>query len=153
MKLHPSLTPITGLILALMVSACGRASGLTRSPTATLTIKDAWVRYSPAASPMGAAYFVISNTGNADDQLLAVTTEAAQTAEMHRSDDMEGLMSMSPVGSVTIPAGGQTEFKPGGYHVMLMNLTRPLNPGDTVKLTFTFQQAGQISIACEVRDH
>lgn len=62
-----------------------------------------------------------------------------------------GMMTMVEVASVDIPAGGTVEFKPGGYHLMLMDLTGTLTPGQTIDLTLTFAKAGPITVKAEVR--
>jgi copper(I)-binding protein len=54
-------------------------------------------------------------------------------------------------GGIDIPANGQVELKPGGFHVMLIGLTRDLNVGDSVQLTLTFEKAGQIPVTAQVR--
>ena len=74
-----------------------------------------------------------------DAKVVAVTTPAAKTVEIHRSAMQEGTMHMHAVDSVALPAGERVEFKPGGFHVMLMGLAKPLAAGDVVPLTFTVE--------------
>jgi periplasmic copper chaperone A len=63
-----------------------------------------------------------------------------------------GMMSMQPVDKVEIPAGGTVEFKPGGYHVMLLDLKKDLKAGDTVKVKLTFTKAGEQEATATVKD-
>ena len=63
----------------------------------------------------------------------------------------EGMMTMQEVESVPVPAGGTVTFKPGGYHVMLIDLVAPLEVGQTVPLTLTFAKAGRIEVTATVR--
>jgi copper(I)-binding protein len=60
-------------------------------------------------------------------------------------------MAMRPIPRLPVPAGGSVEMKPGGYHVMLLGLTRDLKLGDTVDVTLTFEQAGVMTIEAPVR--
>ena len=133
------------LLATLLVSACGAASG-------ELTIQDAWAR--PAnTGENGAAYFIIENGTASDDSLMGVSSDIATAAEVHMSmGDANGVMSMQMQEAVTIPAGEPVEFKPGGLHVMLVNLTRDLKPGDTITLTLNFKETGYVVVEVLVRE-
>ena len=136
------------LMLAGAPSACGGSSGTTGS---SITVSDAWVRNPPISDQPGAAYLVIQNNGAAD-QLLSVTSDIAQTIELHESMESGGMMQMSPVSSIPIPANGKVELKPGGFHMMLIGLTRSVKTGDKVQLTLNFEKAGKIPVTAEVKE-
>ncbi len=140
---------IIGVVLmsAVALAACGGSS----SGGSGITVSDAWVRTPPLADQPGAAYLVIQNNGAAD-KLLSVTSDVAHMIELHQSMESGGMMSMSPVPNIPIPANGQVELKPGGFHMMLMNLTRPLTTGDKVQFTLNFETAGKILVTADVRD-
>ncbi len=107
------------------------------------------------AMPMGgrsAAYMTLVNTGNAADRLIRATTDAAATVELHTVIMENEVAQMRPVEAIEVPANGRTELKPGGYHVMLLDLTRDLQVGDTVRLTLTFERAGDIQVDAPVRE-
>ena len=133
------------LLATLLVSACGAASG-------ELTIQDAWAR--PAnTGENGAAYFIIENGTASDDSLMSVSSDIATAAEVHMSmGDANGVMSMQMQEAVTIPAGEPVEFKPGGLHVMLVNLTRDLKPGETITLTLNFKETGNVIVEVPVKE-
>lgn len=117
-----------------------------------ITVTDAWVRATPMTSMASAAYFTIRNAGTADDALVAVTTPAAGSAQAHETTtDASGQMAMSPVAAVTIPAGGEVAFAPGGYHVMLSGLTGPLDPGEAIDLTLAFASGRTVTVRAEAR--
>ena len=61
------------------------------------------------------------------------------------------MMQMSPVPNIPVPANGKVELKPGGFHLMLIGLTRPLKIGDKVQLTLNFEKAGKIPVTAEVQ--
>ncbi len=63
-----------------------------------------------------------------------------------------GAMSMQEVSSIEIPAGGSVQLKPGGYHIMLMELAAPLKKGDTVAITLTFTKGGNQTVQAQVKD-
>jgi len=135
------------LMLAVVMAACGGSSG----GGSGLTVSDAWVRAPAIADQPGAAYLVIQNNGAAD-KLLSVTSDVAQTIELHESMMSGNMMSMSPVPNIEVPANGKAELKPGGFHMMLMGLTRPLKVGDKVQLTLNFEKAGKIPVTADVRE-
>ena len=83
-----------------------------------------------------------------------MTEDTAMTEDtMAMTDDtMAGSMTMQEVDSIAIPAGEKVALEPGGYHVMLMELAKPLEVGSTFELTLTFAKAGDITVEVEVRD-
>lgn len=142
------------LVVLLGLVSCG---GSTTEPTADttngITITEAWVRNSPMMERAGAAYMVIENSGTADDKLLSVTTEVSTMAELHETKDVGGKMEMAQVMEIIIPAGGQIELKPGGYHIMLMGMEQGLTVGQKINITLKFQNAGEVVVAAEVKDN
>ncbi len=137
---------ITYLTIAILIlSACAPTSS-------TLSIADAWARSMPQGQN-SAAYFVIENGTASADTLLSVSTEIAETAEVHMSMlDANGVMSMQMQDAVSIPARETVEFKPGGLHIMLVNLKQDLKTGDTFNLTLIFKEAGTIVIEVPVQE-
>ena len=132
------------LLAALLVSACGTASG-------ELEIQNAWARPT-STGENGAAYFMIANGTSVTDTLLSVSSDIATAAEVHMSmADANGVMSMQMQEAVTIPAGEQVEFKPGGLHVMFVNLTRDLKPGEAITLTLNFKETGNVVVEVPVK--
>ena len=135
------------LMLAVGVAACGGSS----SGGSGITVSDAWVRNPAIADQPGAAYLVIQSNGPAD-KLLSVTSDIARTIELHESTMSGGMMQMSPVSNIPIPVNGKVELKPGGFHMMLIGLTRPVKTGDKVQLTLNFEKAGKILVTAEVKE-
>ncbi len=137
--------------LILLLAACG--GGDANEPAAGgITIEEAWARPPAMAGGNGAAYFLLSNDGAVADRLIGVASPLAM-AEMHESvmaDD--GTMAMNPVDGVDLPAGETVAFERGGLHIMFMGVAEPPAVGDTVQLTLTFQNAGEITIDVPVRE-
>lgn len=115
-------------------------------------VEDAYARASGPSAKAGAMFMHLMNTGEADDTLIAATSDVAQRVELHtHQEDAGGVMKMLEIdGGIPVPAGGMAMLKRGGDHVMLMGLTRPLNDGDTVTVTLTFETAGEITVEVPV---
>ncbi len=135
------------LMLAVGLTACGGSNSSTG-----ITVSDAWVRSPVIIDQPGAAYLVIQNNGATEDKLLSAESDAAKVVELHESMESGGMMSMAPVPNIPVPANGKVELKPGGFHMMLMGLTRPLKTGDKVQLTLNFEKAGKIPVTAEVKE-
>jgi len=129
------------------------ASTDTKPTTPKITVSGQWARTSPMATDMGAAYMTINS--DMDDELLSakVDMSIAMMTQIHEtvmSDD--GAMKMQEVEKIDISAGTPTELKPGGYHVMLMQLKSPLKTGSTISVTLTFAKAGDIVVDVPVQE-
>jgi copper(I)-binding protein len=126
---------------------------LCLNAAAAVTATDAWVRGTVPAQKITGAFLTLESSEDA--KVVGVSSPAAKTAEIHESGMDGGTMRMKAVDFVALPAGKRVEFKAGGYHVMLMDLTRPLAPGDTVPLTFTLEdrrgKRSTLEVKAEVR--
>ena len=115
-----------------------------------LTILHPWAR--PAAEGQtGAVYLTIKNDGKEDDKFLSAESPAAAKVELHETSDENGVMKMRAVkdGAEVMP-GSSLELKPGGYHLMLFDLKKPLEEGAMVPLTITLEKAGAINVDIKV---
>ena len=127
---------------------------LALSANAAVTIESAWVRATvPGQSASGAYMTLRSST---DVVLTGVSTPVAGMAELHQMTLEGGVMKMRALPRLPLPAGKAVELKSGGYHIMLMDLKRPLNRGDTVPLTLSVEGPGRktekVEVKAEVRD-
>ena len=82
---------------------------------------------------------------------MAVSSPAAKIAEIHEMKLEGGVMRMSAMNKLALPAGKAVELKPGSYHVMLMELSKPLNEGDAVSLQLTFEDTAGRKTTQEVK--
>lgn len=140
------------LSIGLLVSLAACSSGSGGSPSGSLTVTDAWARPSTGMATAGAAYLTITNGTGEADALLSVATPAAANPEIHETTAAgSGMMGMHPVDRIDVPAGQTVKLEPGGYHIMLINLTGELTAGSTIQLTLTFEKAGQVTVTAEVR--
>ena len=101
-----------------------------------LVVKDAFSRAVPPDAPMGAVYARLSNVSNDAIEIVSVRSDVARFSEIHESIEIKGMMRMRKVDPFLIPRLGHVDLKPGGKHVMLMNLQVPLKTGNTFTVVF-----------------
>lgn len=95
----------------------------------------------------GAVFMEIANNGSESDVLVAGATDVADIVEIHMMEFKDDVMIMSELeDGLEIPAGESIQLESGGYHVMLINLTRDLNRGDSFELKLTFREAGDVNV-------
>jgi copper(I)-binding protein len=104
---------------------------------ADVSVTGAWVRGTVAGQMTTGAFMQLSSP--VDTTLVAVTSPAAKIAEVHEMKMDGGMMKMRAADKIAIPAGKPVELKPGGYHIMLVDLVAPLKDGDSVPLKLTFE--------------
>jgi len=118
---------------------------------ASIQVEKPWARATPGGATTGAAYMTLDNKSNAEDRLTGASSDVASTLQIHEMKVVNGTMQMREVaGGLAIPPGGSVALKPGGYHVMLIGLKKPLKTGDSFALTLQFQKAGSVSITVPV---
>ncbi len=111
-----------------------------------IVISQAWAAETPRAARTGAAYFTVANDGSKADYLISVTSPIAQKVSLHAHRMIGNTMRMAPVLGITVPTGQTVTLKPGGRHVMLIGLTKPIKDGDKISLVLSFKRSGSIKI-------
>ncbi|WP_353233584.1 copper chaperone PCu(A)C [Diaphorobacter ruginosibacter] len=106
---------------------------------AEVTVQDAWIRATVAQQKASGAFMRITSTEATS--LVGVSTPVAPIAEVHEMKMQDGVMKMRAVDSIAIKAGESLDLKPGGYHVMLMDLPAAMTAGDNVPLTLKFKDS------------
>lgn len=138
---------LLGLLLAAMPAAAQPVA-----LTDTLVVDEAyvWSAYDKAKS--AAVYFTLTNKGTAPDRLLSVRTEAAKSAQLHRSVQGDnGVMKMRPMAEgLALPPGESATLTRGGSHLMLMGVDRALPEGAEIRLELTFEAAGTVVLSVPV---
>ncbi len=119
---------------------------------AEIEIKDAYARAAMPTAKAGAAFMHIVNTGTEDDRLVAAASDIAKKTELHTHIAKgDGIMQMVEVeDGFPVPAGGMHMLSRGGDHVMFMGLTGPMNDGESVTVTLTFEKAGDLTVEIPV---
>jgi copper(I)-binding protein len=131
---------LTVLALGLGAAAC----------SSSLSASDAWIRLLPGELPAG-GYFVLHNDSDRSITLVGASAPDFGSVQLHRSVQQNGLETMQPVASVPVPAHSRVEFRPGGYHLMLMQPRRSLAVGDTEPITLHTADGKQIRVDFIVR--
>jgi copper(I)-binding protein len=119
--------------------------------SATVTVRDAWVREAGAGRPTTAAFMILENKGAVLRALLRGSASVGDTLELHEMKRDDGMMRMSPVQRIEIPAHGEVALRPGGLHLMIFGLKAPLTATDSVALTLTFDDGSVLTLKAPVR--
>ena len=109
-----------------------------------LQVDKPWARATVPGATVGGGYLVIRNKGPAADRLVGAASGVAARVEIHEMAMDKDVMRMREVKGVDVPAKGAVEFKPGGYHLMFMELKGQLKPGEKVPVTLRFEKAGEV---------
>lgn len=126
------------LVLPMVLSAC------TGEPKA-MYVDQAEVRLPAVKGNPGAAYFTLHG-GAVDERLMSVSSPLSVRAEMHDMKMAGGMMKMEAIeGGLAVPANDQVEFRSGGKHVMLFDISPKVSPGDKMPLTLTFASGTTLS--------
>jgi copper(I)-binding protein len=146
------------LALTSLVALATAAPAPTTADGAKITVEGAWARRAPmmsgdpqAGSGNSAVYATLVNPGDRADALVAAATEVAGTVEIHETYQDMGMTMMRPINRIEIPPRQRVEMKPGGYHLMLVNVKRDLQAGQSFGLTLRFDRAGAIPVTALVR--
>lgn len=135
------------LIAALLFALSLFGANATDYKAGSLEIGQPWTRVTPKNAPVAGGYLKITNTGTTPDRLLGGSVEVAKRFEIHEMKMDGGVMKMRELkDGLEIPPGATVELKPGSYHIMMMNLSRPLAKGDRIKGTLTFEKAGKVDV-------
>jgi copper(I)-binding protein len=118
-----------------------------------VTVADVRARPAPLEGGNGAVYLVVLNGLETPVRLASISGEAAGAIELHETVDDNGVMKMEPhPEGFEIPPGGTLELKPGGKHVMLLGLVKPLAVGDSIDLTLNFEGSDPMTLTVPVVD-
>lgn len=140
--------------LTLLAVACSSSTSPSTPAAAadSVRLSDQWIK--AAESGMSAAFGVLENTGDRPADLVAASSPASATVEIHEVvADASGEKTMRPkAGGITIPAHGKAVLQPGGEHLMFMNLVAPLKTGAETPLTLIFSDGSTATVTAQVRD-
>ena len=107
--------------------------------SSAVQVSEAWVRETAPGQSIGAAYMHIRSRD--DLTLIGVTSTASRAAELHQMSMKGDLMQMREVRTIKVAPGTGAALQPGGTHIMLVDIKRPLKAGDAVALRLTFRRA------------
>jgi hypothetical protein len=126
----------TSLVATLIATAC-----FALPSWAEVTVTDAWARATMPGQKVSGAYMNLRS--DADARLIGATSPAIPRVEIHEMKMDGDVMRMREVKAVDLPRGKTVALEPGGYHIMLMGLPKPIAPGEVVPLTLTIESGGK----------
>ncbi len=138
-----ALGAVLTLAAAAPPAACAQA--------AVITAHDAWAREPMGGRNMTGVFVVVENAGATPRAIVSAATDAAEKVELHEMKSDGGMMRMSPVKQIEVPAKGKVELKPGSFHVMLFGIKGKPAAGDTMNLTLTFDDGTTVTTAAQFR--
>lgn len=116
-----------------------------------LKIENPYTRSTAPGQKVAGGFMKIENKGVAD-QLISASSPVANEMQLHTMAMDGNVMKMREVKTIDVPANGSVELKPGGLHLMFMDIKAPLKAGDSVPVKLKFQKAGEVEIKVPVRD-
>ena len=136
------------LFASLALLPLAASAGADEFKVGDVTIVRPWTRATTVQT--GAGYMTLRIAGPAPDRLVKVTSADAERVEIHTMSMDGGVARMREVPGIDIRPGAATQLKPGGYHLMLVGLRRPLREGESIRLALTFEKAGMVEVDATV---
>lgn len=124
---------------------------LAATQAESVALEQAWVRQPPPRIPAAGAFMTLRNHGSLDAKLTGASNTASKSTELHTHLQEDGMMKMRRVPAISIKSGGETALKPGGYHIMLIDLTAPLQEGDRVAFVLEFEDGSKKQVSIPVK--
>lgn len=130
-----------------LLSACD-TNHSTDTANSTVTVEKPFTRSTPPGQKVAGAFMLLKNNTAADIDLIQASSNVSGITEIHETSMQNGVMKMQHIGKITIPAHGSAELKPGGLHIMLMQLQQQLKEGAviTINLKFSDQSSQTIEV-------
>ncbi len=138
------LYAFAGMVLGLSFSAHAQ-----NAKVGSVQIENAYTRATVPGQQVAGGFMKIENKGAAD-QLVSASWPGAGEVQLHEMAMDGNVMKMRQVKDIAVPAGGAVELKPGGLHLMFMNIKAPLTAGETVPVKLKFAKAGEVEVKMPV---
>lgn len=136
-----------GFAAALSLSSLAHAGDMT-----PIEITNPSIKVLPNVGGATGGYLSLTNTGDTDDRLIAVSTEGAMMVQIHEMAMNDGVMEMRELdGGLPLPAGETVTLAPRGLHLMIMKSKQAFEPGQVVPMTLTFETAGDVQVEFTVK--
>lgn len=137
---------LSGLAATLLVSFGAWAGGAADS----IVVHEPYVRLAPPNAPATGAFMVFRNTGDKEVKVVKAESPLAKATELHNHINDGGVMRMRPVQGIDIKPKGEAALKPGGLHIMLIDLKAPMKEGDLVPITLSFDDGSSKKVDAKV---
>ena len=117
-----------------------------------IQVRHPWSRATPPGAKVAAGYLEIRNNGSRPDRLLSASTPVAKRVEMHVTEHAGEVAKMRQLRAFEIPGRERLELRPGGAHLMLVDIVQPLKKGERFPMTLRFERAGELEVEFEVQE-
>jgi len=135
---------------ATLVCAAALPLAASAADADSITVVAPVVRLAPPNAMATGAFMILRNASDKDIKLVKAASPAAKVTELHTHINDNGVMKMRPVDAIDIKAKGEAVLKPGGLHVMLIDLTQPMQEGDKIAITLGFADGSSKQIEAPV---
>lgn len=136
--------------LSLLAASLLFSVGVLAGSADSISVVDPYVRLAPPNAPATGAFMVIKNNGDKDVKVLKADNPVSRVTELHTHLNEGGVMKMRPVPGIDVKAKGEAVLKPGGLHVMMIDLKAPMKEGDVVPITLTFEDGSSKQVDARV---
>ena len=136
--------------LSLLAAGLLLSTGVLAGAADTVSVQDPYIRLAPPNAPATAAFMVIKNSGDKDVKVVKADNPVSRVSELHTHINDGGVMKMRPVPGIEVKAKGEAVLKPGGLHVMMIDLKAPMKEGDSVPITLTFEDGSSKQVDAKV---
>jgi copper(I)-binding protein len=136
--------------LSLLAAGLLFSAGVLAGAADNISVQDPYVRLAPPNAPATAAFMVIKNGGDKDVKVVKADNPVSRVTELHTHTNDGGVMKMRPVPAIEVKAKGEAVLKPGGLHVMMIDLKAPMKEGDSVQITLTFDDGSSKQVDAKV---
>lgn len=158
-----------GILIAMLVSACSpsgtaNANDNKEAPStevsntdkttvekSAIQVSDPYARAVPPNTPASAVFLTLTNNGDVEQKLVSASSDVANVVELHTHVEKDGMMQMRKIDAIDIPANGTTTLKPGGLHIMLIQLKQALEVDSMIPVTLTFEDGSEQALNVPVR--
>jgi len=160
-----------GILIAMLVSACSpngaaNANDTQETPTtdtrtsntdkdnvekSAIQVSDPYARAVPPNTPASAVFLTLTNKSDVEQKLVSASSDVANVVELHTHVKKDGMMQMRKIDAISIPANGSTTLKPGGLHIMLIELKQALAVDSMIPVTLTFEDGSEQALNVPVR--
>jgi len=136
---------------SLLLATLSLASVSVAQTAANIVVEDPWAGTTNAGATVAAGYLTLHNRGERTDRLLAAQTARASRVELHEMTMDNSVMRMRMVDGIAIPPRGAAVLRPGGLHLMFIDIDAPFVEGQRIPVTLTFERAGIVQAEFVVR--
>jgi copper(I)-binding protein len=138
--------------LALLVVALGFSFSVQaqEAKVGSIKIENAYTRATMPGQQVAGGFMKIENKTGPADQLVSASSPISGEVQLHEMAMEGNVMKMRQVKDIAVPAGGAVELKPGGLHLMFINIKAPLSAGESVPVKLKFAKAGEVEVKMPV---